>query len=95
MHGREEYHPGIYTFTSNLQEIIVEVQFLKSQKMTPLGVKKIFFCSKEREFLRYASVLSKLNFEIRYFEHIEDILRTSRLYFSVMVICPEDERPEK
>ena len=56
-----DYHPKIYAFTSNLQDIIGEVLLLKSQKISPLPVRKVYVCSQDTGFLKYAAVLSMFN----------------------------------
>lgn len=86
----ETYNPSVSFFTNNFQEIVNEIILLKSYQMPPLPTSKVFMCSRNKKFFRYGSVLEDFDLKIRCFQSPRDILKVTKYYFSLLIVCPEE-----
>jgi hypothetical protein len=90
----ENYDPQVFFITSNFQEIVNEILIFKRLSHPVLPISKTFFCSTSPAFLRYAPVFEAFSLKVRAYGTIAELIKTTRLYFSVMVVCPEEEAGE-
>jgi hypothetical protein len=90
--AREEtYDSAVFFITNNFQEIANEILIFKRLTQPVLPISKLFFCSSSPEFQRFAPVFEDFGLKVRCYDSISELIRTTRLYFSVMVVCPEEE----
>lgn len=60
--------------------------------MAPLSTTKIFLCATNKHFFRYKSTFEEFNLQVRLFNDVKDIFKITKFYFSLVIVCPEEEK---
>lgn len=63
---------------------------LKSFQYLPLPITKVFLYSKNEQFYRFRSTFEDFDLLCREYSDLYEILKITKYYFSLMIICPED-----
>lgn len=79
----------MFFITNNFQEIVNEIMIFKKLTQPILPISKIYFYSNTQGLQKHIPVFEHFGLHVKMYSNLGDLIKTTRLYFSVMIICRE------